>query len=632
LIRRAYPFRDLSLGDFADCLQYLSGGRRAEVRKDPGPYAPRLAWRDHAFSIADRRTEGIYRRNVGTIVSEPIREVRHENGSLVGAVNDWFADQLQAGDRFLLAGKSFQVTATRCDVLEVVETACWPVRTGWEGGLWPTPQALAERLWAFRARAKETLLDGRNALRRLLADEYGLDSDAAQALEEHFERQETVSEIPSRGLLVEACPSAGGDACLYCLHLPLALPACEALARLLAWRIGHGAGVQTSGGCLVCTLAVPEAVELDAVSFRRLLAPANLVEDLERAFAQSSLLRRRFQAAAETGLLVLRQPLGARRRVGGRKWAARRLFNWLRFADPQFPLLRQASRELLDDCCDVATLLTFLQRRETEPIHLRRLAEPSPFVAATMPAACGLAASPWLSRERLTTSDPLVHDHWLLTPCRAAVHLPTATAVIADVHLGYAEARRGGGDAIPCFGWYRVRQRLAALFAAQPIRRLIVAGDLVEDSRFAESVREFVAWIRGRDVELLLVPGNHDRGLPPIPGLVCHPHGYRLGDWLISHEAAPRVATPQIVGHVHPVVKLPRPTPCYVMGPQRIILPAFSDDAAGAEITRQRGWQRFAIVGDAVRAFPWRAQVREHPGDPGANPDAYAPRLAAASF
>ena len=42
-----------------------------------------------------------------------------------------------------------------------------------------------------------------------------------------------------------------------------------------------------------------------------------------------------------------------------------------------------------------------------------------------------------------------VHEDWLLTPYRAAIHLPTATAVIADLHLGYDQVRQRGGEAVP---------------------------------------------------------------------------------------------------------------------------------------------------------------------------------------
>ena len=43
--------------------------------------------------------------------------------------------------------------------------------------------------------------------------------------------------------------------------------------------------------------------------------------------------------------------------------------------------------------------------------------------------------------------------NWLLTPERAAIHLPTATAVLADLHLGYNEVRCGTGEAVPAGDW-----------------------------------------------------------------------------------------------------------------------------------------------------------------------------------
>ncbi len=42
-----------------------------------------------------------------------------------------------------------------------------------------------------------------------------------------------------------------------------------------------------------------------------------------------------------------------------------------------------------------------------------------------------------------------VEEDWLLTPCRMAIHLPTATGLLADLHLGYERARCRSGEAIP---------------------------------------------------------------------------------------------------------------------------------------------------------------------------------------
>jgi putative SbcD/Mre11-related phosphoesterase len=199
-----------------------------------------------------------------------------------------------------------------------------------------------------------------------------------------------------------------------------------------------------------------------------------------------------------------------------------------------------------------------------------------------------------------------VADGWILTPFRAAVHGPTAAAVIADVHLGYDHARQAGGEAIPDLSWPAQRQRLAGMLDRHPVRRLIVAGDLVEDGRQAEAVRRLAAWLGDRGVTLELVPGNHDRGLPPIPGVLRHDAGCDLGPWRVVHEEAPDEPRPQVAGHVHPAVCLPGTTtkvPCFLVSPRHLLLPAFSEDAAGGSVRARRAWRRdhcYAVVGDTV--------------------------------
>ena len=71
-----------------------------------------------------------------------------------------------------------------------------------------------------------------------------------------------------------------------------------------------------------------------------------------------------------------------------------------------------------------------------------------------------------------------VHDDWWLLPERLALHEPTATAVIADVHLGYSAIRRRLGDAIPLPGMAATLAPLARAAATHRIDRLVVAGDL----------------------------------------------------------------------------------------------------------------------------------------------------------
>src|SRR3954469_14587931 len=90
-----------------------------------------------------------------------------------------------------------------------------------------------------------------------------------------------------------------------------------------------------------------------------------------------------------------------------------------------------------------------------------------------------------------------VLDDWLLTPWRVAVHLPTVTAVAADLHLGYDRVRRRNGEAVPPRGLADELAPLAEALRRSGVRRLVIAGDLFEDARVErdEVVAEFAAWL-----------------------------------------------------------------------------------------------------------------------------------------
>jgi putative SbcD/Mre11-related phosphoesterase len=179
------------------------------------------------------------------------------------------------------------------------------------------------------------------------------------------------------------------------------------------------------------------------------------------------------------------------------------------------------------------------------------------------------------------------HTDWLLTPERAAVHLPTATAVIADLHLGYAEARRRRGEALPVVRPAEALAPLRAVFARHAVRALVIAGDLFEEAWSATDAAAVQDWLAAQGVELAgVVPGNHDRRLPREgSGLPVSPEGVVLGRWRIVHGDGELPAGWLVHGHFHPWLRWGRVSvPCYLLGRRRIVLPAFSHDAAGVNV------------------------------------------------
>jgi putative SbcD/Mre11-related phosphoesterase len=226
---------------------------------------------------------------------------------------------------------------------------------------------------------------------------------------------------------------------------------------------------------------------------------------------------------------------------------------------------------------------------------------------------------------------PQDFDPWELTPEGAAIHRGERTAVIADVHLGYEWARGAAGDCVPAHSLGETLARLERVLSRAAIARLIVAGDLVESSRpcrrTAADVRRLRDWLMERGVSLMLLEGNHDRSrfagsrrgaaIAPLPATCT------VDDWTIGHGHRPLDGDRTLSGHVHPVVRLDRiHAPCFLAGAARIVLPAFSSNAAGCDVLttplpqdwRPASLRCLASTGEELLDFGPLADLRRRTG------------------
>jgi putative SbcD/Mre11-related phosphoesterase len=174
--------------------------------------------------------------------------------------------------------------------------------------------------------------------------------------------------------------------------------------------------------------------------------------------------------------------------------------------------------------------------------------------------------------------------------------------MIADVHLGYEWARGAAGDCVPAHSLAETIKKLERLLERSPIDRLVVAGDLVETprpcARTAADLGRLVRWLRERSVRLVLIEGNHDRSLAwmvrskGFGGVAAAPvlqSQLLVSGWTIVHGHRQVPADRLISGHHHPVLRVSgHPAPCFLVGAGRIILPAFSANAAGVDVASAR--------------------------------------------
>src|SRR4051794_21218701 len=103
----------------------------------------------------------------------------------------------------------------------------------------------------------------------------------------------------------------------------------------------------------------------------------------------------------------------------------------------------------------------------------------------------------------------MIQGDWELTPQRVAIHRPTRTAVIADLHMGYQEARRRSGEAVPLVDWEMTLGPLLRVFREHDVESLAVAGDLFERRYDAALWLGFQSILAQSEVTFLgLAPGN----------------------------------------------------------------------------------------------------------------------------
>ena len=160
--------------------------------------------------------------------------------------------------------------------------------------------------------------------------------------------------------MIEVVAGAEGDA-LH-IHTPLNRKGNDALARVAVRRLvrDHGRAARSVVADLGLVLQLRGTVPAD------LTPPQLLRQFLDRAAVPGRSGRRAgrcgdrarcFARVAVTGLMLLRNPTGSRRKVGGADWGERRLYDQVTARDADFVLARQAAREVRADWCDAAAAM-----------------------------------------------------------------------------------------------------------------------------------------------------------------------------------------------------------------------------------------------------------------------------------
>ncbi|MPW38290.1 ATP-dependent helicase [Thermococcus sp. 101 C5] len=359
LVRRAYPYRNLSFDDFMSVLRYLAGEYAGLEEKNV--YAK--IWLDEEegkFGKRGKMTRAIYYMNTGTIPDEAKIEVYTLDKKFIGTVEEEFAERLMPGDIFVLAGKTYEFRKSRGNRIYVVpKEGAKPTIPAWFSEMLPLSFDLALDVQRFRREVKG-LLNNRRA-RRFLMKKYQIDEKAAKAILGYFREQEKYSIIPDdEVLLVEEVFDE--KRVKYFFHTLIGRRANEAISRVFAYLISKkkktnvGMAISDNGFVLI----LPKEKSLSEEEIKGLFQVEDLRETLKRALDNTELLKRRFRHVANRGLLILRRYMGRKKSLSRQQLNAQTLLRLLKKNYPDFPLLREVYREIMEDKMDIENAELFL--------------------------------------------------------------------------------------------------------------------------------------------------------------------------------------------------------------------------------------------------------------------------------
>ena len=199
-----------------------------------------------------------------------------------------------------------------------------------------------------------------------------------------------------------------------------------------------------------------------------------------------------------------------------------------------------------------------------------------------------------------------------LCPERAVYWPRRRMLLVADPHFGKAAAFRALGVRVPRGTTGDALARLDALIARLAPARIEFLGDFLHarEGRNPDTFAALGAWrARHAGVEMRIVRGNHDRraGDPPAEvGIACVDGPVREGSLALAHHPARCDGSYVLAGHVHPCAILIGPArqrerlPCFWLGREVGVLPAFGDFTGCAEVEPAETDQIWVVAGDQV--------------------------------
>jgi ATP-dependent helicase Lhr and Lhr-like helicase len=368
LVRRAYPFAELSRSQLENVLDMLAGrypsDEFAELR-------PRIVW-DRTGGVIRARdgARGLVVTNAGTIPDRGLFGVFLVNGGgRVGELDEEMVYEARTGDTFLLGASTWRIEEITRDRVIVSPAPGLPGAVPfWKGEGVGRPYELGQKIGA--ASRELSALGDEAALARIEGD-YLLDEIAARNLLTFLRDQaDATGAVPSdRTIVVERFRDEIGD-WRVCILTPFGGRVHAPWAMAIAARVREslGVSVQSIWSDDGIALHFPDA-DVPPTASELLIEPGEIEDLVVAELGDTALFGARFRENASRSLLIPRRRPGERTPLWQQRLKAQSLLQVARRYG-SFPVVLETYRECLQDVFDLPALRTVLTGIQTRQLDL----------------------------------------------------------------------------------------------------------------------------------------------------------------------------------------------------------------------------------------------------------------------
>src|SRR3989344_723716 len=385
LIRRSYCYQELSKSDFLDVISYLSGEYALEKN-----YVFAKIWYDPITKQVGKKgkmARVLYMTNIGTIPEESFVNVKiAPSGESIGAIDEGFLERMKKGDVFVLGGRKYIYMYTKGMNLYVKNTISRsPTIPSWFSEMLPLSFDSALEIQRFRTLLREKFEKKLNKnemlefIRKYLYLEEKSPTD--EAIYNYFNEQNHFFGIPTpKELLIERFYDESLDKNYLLFHSMYGRRVNDVLSRAISYLMASGSkkdvemGINDNGFYL-------SSDKMNLEKAFNFLNEKNLEDILKEAIEKTDILTRRFRHCATRSLMILRSYKGKSKTVGKQQMKSHFLISAVKKITSEFPILREARREILEDLMDIenAKLVIKQWKQNNIKLKIRDVSAPSPF-------------------------------------------------------------------------------------------------------------------------------------------------------------------------------------------------------------------------------------------------------------